>query len=94
MLRIRLVPGQGIHVEQPCFWFFRQRSGQKNIAGIQIGMEKAVLGTDFKKVTDGGKSPGAFSRFWACRKKRGKITAFGDKGCDDIDPEKKSGWIK
>jgi hypothetical protein len=65
MIRIRLVPSHGIHIEQPSLWFFGERSRQKNIAGIQIGMEKAVLGADFEKVADGGKSPGAFSRFWA-----------------------------
>jgi hypothetical protein len=57
-------------------------------------MEEPVLAADLKKVADGGKSPGAFSRLWSCRKKRGKITAFRDQGCDDIDAEKKSGWIK
>jgi hypothetical protein len=57
-------------------------------------MEKAVLGADFKKVTDGGKNPGTFSRFWAGRKERGKVPAFGNIGCDDIDAEKKSGWVK
>jgi len=94
MIRIRPVPGHGIHVEQPGLWVFGKRSGQENVAGVQIAMEKAVLGADLKKVADGGKSPRTFSRFWTCRKKRGKVTAFGDKGCDDIDTEKKSGWIK
>jgi hypothetical protein len=94
LIRIRFVSSHGIHIEQPSLWFLGQRFGQENVPGIQVGMEKAVLGADFKKVTDGGKSPGTVSRFWAGRKERGKITAFRDKGCDDINPEKKSGWIK
>jgi hypothetical protein len=57
-------------------------------------MAKAVLGADFKKVADGGKGPGTFSQLWAGRKERGKVPAFGDIRCDDIDAEKKSGWIK
>jgi hypothetical protein len=94
MIRIHLVPGHSIHIEQPSLWFVGQRSGQENVSGIQIGMEEAVLAADLQKVADGGKNPGTFSRFWAGRKERGKVTAFGDIGCDDIDAEKKSGWIK
>jgi hypothetical protein len=75
-------------------WVFGQRSGNENVSGIQIGMVKSVLGADFEKVADRGKNPGTFSRFWAGRKERGKVTAFGNIGCDDIDAEKKSGWIK
>jgi hypothetical protein len=94
LIRIRFVSSHGIHIEQPSLWFLGQRFGQENVPGIQIGMEKAVLAADLKKVADGRKNPGTFSRFWVGRKERGKITAFGDIGCDDIDAEKKSGWIK
>jgi hypothetical protein len=94
MIRIRLVPSHGIHVKQPGLWVFGQRSGQENVASVQIAMEKAVLGADSKKVADGRKNPSTFRRFWTGRKERGKVTAFGDIGCDDIDAEKKSGWIK
>jgi hypothetical protein len=83
-----------IHIKEPCLGILLKRSGQENVAGIEVGMTDSLPGAVLKKPSDGRKDSGTICRLGACRKEGGKITAFGEIGGDNVDPPQGADRIK
>lgn len=82
---------KGIDIEEPSLV---GRWGEKNVAGITIGMKDAVPAASKKEAANGGKSAGAGGGGGTRREKGGKIEAVGNVGGEDIDPPEKAGGVK